>query len=95
MNRNVRRHTFWRAYPTKTHISLRRRAVWSVFLSAWRKFVSLASLNAPSEISVQTARMHMSKGTFSDVAGQIESIVGTAELVTVGVNKLRNVMKLN
>ena len=42
VSRNVRKRTFWHVGRTKTQISLRIRAVWSVSLSAWSNFASLA-----------------------------------------------------
>ena len=42
--------------PTKTGISLPICAVWSVFLSRWRKFAFLAIQTVPSEDSDQTAQ---------------------------------------
>ena len=55
------RATTWKTYllrQTKTQIDLRIRAVClESSLSAWRNFVSLATKNAHSEDSDQTARM--------------------------------------
>ena len=57
MNRNVRKRPFWpvRPGPTKIQIGPRICAVWSEFsLSAWRKSVSLAIQNMPSDDSDRT-----------------------------------------
>ena len=37
VSRNVRKRTFWHVRPTKTQISLRIRAVWSVFVVRMKK----------------------------------------------------------
>ena len=50
--------TKWSVHPAKTQISLGIRLVWSESsLSAWRKFRSLATNKAHSEVSDQNGRM--------------------------------------
>ena len=52
-------------------MNLRIRAIWVVSSLLARKiFAYLTVQNADSEDSDQTARMHMSEGTFSDVVAQ-------------------------
>ena len=55
---NVRKHTVWHVFPTKTQISMCIHTIWlESSLSTWRNFASLAIQNVPSEDSDQSARM--------------------------------------
>ena len=69
LRRNLRKRTFWHVRPTKTQISLRIHAVWSVFVVRMKKLYHLGYLNAPSEDSDQTARMRKLNWTFTGRTG--------------------------
>ena len=77
----MRKRTLWHVRLQMTQISLHFSAVWSKSsLSAWRNIALLASQNAPSEDSDQTAHAqsdqnlhwaHISGGIISDVEAQL------------------------
>ena len=46
-----------KVHPTKTQISLGIRTIWSVFLSTWKNFTSLAIQNVHNEDSDQTKQI--------------------------------------
>ena len=71
-SRYMQKYSFWYADPTKTHISLRIRAVLSEsFLSTWRHFAALVIQKAPNSVAdLNLRRAHISELTFSDVAAQ-------------------------
>ena len=78
MSRNERKRTSWHVRPTKTQISLRIRAVWSVFLvrmnkcfihgypkcAQWRFWLDCVNVQADLNI----LWVHMFEGAFPDVA---------------------------
>ena len=56
-SKSERTYTFWHVYPTKTIISLRIHAVWSVFVVRMNKITTPVIKNAPIEDSDQTVLM--------------------------------------
>ena len=78
--RNMRKRTFWHVRPTKTQISLRIRAVWSVFIVSGQSDQCLLCpdeetlhhwLSKMWQVKIQIRLREYAEGTFSDVAAEM------------------------